>query len=198
MAKQAAAKKASVKTGVVKTAAAKQTPAKAANKIVAKPQATVSGGPQVGDAAPEFSSPATPAGTVSLAQFRGKQNVVLYFYPRDNTPGCTTEACGFQEHLGALAGSQTAVIGVSTDSLKSHAGFADKFGLTFPLIADTDHALAEKFGVWVEKSMYGRTMMGIERATFLINKQGQIVRVWRKVKVDGHVADVRDAVANLT
>ena len=198
-AKKSASKKAAVKKPVARKVASKKAVAK---KTVAKKTGTgaavvVPAGPRAGDVAPDFTCPATVAGSVSLAQYKGKQKVVLYFYPRDNTPGCTTESCGFQEHLVALAGSETAVIGVSTDSLKSHEGFSAKFGLKFPLIADVDHALAEKYGVWVEKSMYGRAMMGIERSTFLIDKQGQIARVWRKVKVDGHVAEVRAAAASL-
>jgi thioredoxin-dependent peroxiredoxin len=203
MAKKAASKKAVAKKSVAKKVAAKKAAAKTpvakstgAKKVAAKPVVPTAG-PQAGDVAPDFSCPATPGGTVSLAQFKGQQNVVLYFYPRDNTPGCTTEACTFQEHLGSLSSAGTAVIGVSTDSLKSHEGFAAKFGLKFPLIADVDHTLAETYGVWVEKSMYGRTMMGLERSTFLINKQGQVAKVWRKVKVDGHVAEVKAAVAGL-
>ncbi len=209
MAKKAAAKKAVAKKSVAKKVAAKKAAAKApaakksgakkaaSKQVAAKPAALVAG-PQAGDVAPDFTCPATPGGTISLAQFTGRQNVVLYFYPRDNTPGCTTEACTFQEHLGSLTSAGTAVIGVSTDSLKSHEGFAAKFGLKFPLIADVDHTLAETYGVWVEKSMYGRTMMGLERSTFLINKQGQVAKVWRKVKVDGHVAEVKAAVAGLS
>ena len=193
--KKVAAKKPVAKKAAVKKAAAKESAEK--KSTAKKAAAVVSAGPQAGDVAPDFTCPATPGGSVSLAQYKGKQKVVLYFYPRDNTPGCTTESCGFQEHLGALAASDTAVIGVSTDSLKSHAGFSAKFGLQFPLIADVDHALAEKYGVWVEKSMYGRAMMGIERSTFLIDKQGTIARVWRKVKVDGHVAEVKAAAAAL-
>jgi peroxiredoxin Q/BCP len=204
MAKKAAAKKTAVKKAAAKKAAAKKVAVKTATsakkavaKQVAAQPATPAAGPQAGDVAPDFTCPATPGGTISLAQFKGRQNVVLYFYPRDNTPGCTTEACTFQEHLGSLSSAGTAVIGVSTDSLKSHEGFAAKFGLKFPLIADVEHALAETYGVWVEKSMYGRTMMGLERATFLINKQGKVAKVWRKVKVDGHVAEVKAAVAGL-
>ena len=203
MAKKAASKKAVAKKSVAKKVAAKKAAAKTpvakstgAKKVAAKPVVPTAG-PQAGDVAPDFSCPATPGGTVSLAQFKGRQNLVLYFYPRDNTPGCTTEACTFQEYLGSLTSAGTAVIGVSTDSLKSHEGFAAKFGLKFPLIADVDHTLAEAYGVWVEKSMYGRTMMGLERSTFLINKQGQVAKVWRKVKVDGHVAEVKAAVAAL-
>jgi thioredoxin-dependent peroxiredoxin len=151
----------------------------------------------VGSDAPAFSLPAFPAGTVKLSQFKGKQNVVLYFYPRDNTPGCTTEACDFRDNLARLTSADTVVLGVSTDSVASHEKFAKKFELPFTLLADEDHAVAEKYGVWVEKSMYGKKSMGIERATFLITKQGKIAAVWRKVKVAGHVDAVSEAVAEL-
>jgi peroxiredoxin Q/BCP len=151
----------------------------------------------VGDSAPAFSLPAHPGPTVRLSQFKGKQNVVLYFYPRDNTPGCTTEACDFRDNIASLNKGDAVVLGVSTDDLASHGKFADKFELPFALLADEDHAVAEKYGVWVEKSMYGKKSMGIQRATFLINKKGKLAAVWRKVKVDGHVAEVAAAVARL-
>jgi peroxiredoxin Q/BCP len=151
----------------------------------------------VGSTAPAFSLPAFPEGTVKLSQFKGKQNVVLYFYPRDNTPGCTTEACDFRDNLARLTSADTVVLGVSTDTVASHEKFATKFELPFPLLADENHVLADKYGVWVEKSMYGKKSMGIERATFLINKQGKIAAIWRKVKVAGHVDAVGEAVAEL-
>jgi peroxiredoxin Q/BCP len=151
----------------------------------------------VGSTAPAFSLPAFPEGTVKLSQFKGKQNVVLYFYPRDNTPGCTTEACDFRDNLARLTSADTVVLGVSTDTVASHEKFATKFELPFPLLADENHELADKYGVWVEKSMYGKKSMGIERATFLINKQGKIAAIWRKVKVAGHVDAVGEAVAEL-
>lgn len=151
----------------------------------------------VGDTAPSFDLPAIPEGRVKLSQFKGKKNVVLYFYPRDNTPGCTTEACDFRDRQAAMTKEDTVVLGVSTDSVASHQKFAEKFSLPFPLLADENHEVAEKYGVWVEKSQYGRTYMGIQRATFLIDKRGKIAAVWPKVKVAGHVGEVAEAVAGL-
>ncbi len=146
--------------------------------------------PRVGKAAPAFTLLAVPDGKISLSQFKDRQNVVLYFYPRDNTPGCTQEACDFRDNLAAFHRGDTAVLGVSTDSLKSHEKFAEKFELPFPLLSDADHKVAEKYGVWVERKQYGRTYMGLQRATFLIDKQGKIAAVWPKVSVKGHAAEV--------
>jgi thioredoxin-dependent peroxiredoxin len=146
--------------------------------------------PAAGDKAPGFDLPAYPAGRHKLSQYKGKQNVVLYFYPRDDTPGCTTEACGFRDQIGDFQSAETIVLGVSTDSVESHQKFAQKFSLTFPLLAEENHELAEKYGVWVEKNMYGKKSMGIQRATFLIDKSGTVAAAWPKVKVDGHVAQV--------
>lgn len=151
----------------------------------------------VGKAAPAFSLPAYPEGTVKLSQFKGEKNVVLYFYPRDNTPGCTTEACDFRDNFASLQSRDTVVLGVSTDTVASHQKFAAKFELPFILLADEDHSLCEKYGVWVEKNMYGKVSMGVQRTTFLIDKQGKVARVWEKVKVAGHVAEVAQAVAEL-
>ena len=109
--------------------------------------------PEAGQPAPSFSLPACPEGVISLSDFHAKQNVVLYFYPRDNTPGCTTEACEFRDNLARLRSADTAVLGVSTDSVDSHRKFTEKFDLTFPLLADENHEVAEKYGVWVEKNM---------------------------------------------
>lgn len=154
--------------------------------------------PEVGSKAPAFDLPAFPKGRVKLSQFKGKQNVVLYFYPKDNTPGCTTEACEFRDQQPTFASADTVVLGVSCDSLESHQKFAEKFELPFPLLVDEDHALAEKYGVWVEKNMYGKKSMGVQRATFLIDKSGKIAAAWPKVKVDGHVAAVAAKLAELT
>jgi peroxiredoxin Q/BCP len=143
----------------------------------------------VGMPAPDFSAPAGDGRTISLADYRGRY-VVLYFYPRDNTPGCTAEACSFRDHEAALQAAGAQVIGVSPDSVKSHAGFAAKYGLPFPLVSDPDHTIAEAYGVWKEKKQYGRTYMGIERTTFLIDPEGKIKKIWPKVKVDGHTAEV--------
>jgi len=153
--------------------------------------------PQVGSRAPAFTLPSVPDGKIRLSQFKGEKNVVLYFYPRDNTPGCTQEACDFRDNLAALSRRDTVVLGVSTDSLSSHEKFAEKFALPFPLLSDEDRQVCEKYGVWVKKKNYGKTSMGIQRATFLIDKQGKIAAAWPKVKVAGHVAEVAEAIANL-
>ena len=153
--------------------------------------------PELGAKAPAFDLPAFPEGRHKLSHFKGKQNVVLYFYPRDDTPGCTTEACGFRDHIGTFQSAETVVLGVSTDSVPSHQKFADKFSLPFPLLADENHEVAEKYGVWVEKNLYGKQSMGIQRATLLIDKSGTIVAVWPKVKVEGHVAEVAAKLAEL-
>lgn len=145
--------------------------------------------PPVGKAAPAFTLPAIPDGTVKLSRFKGK-NVVLYFYPRDNTPGCTQEACDVRDNQAVRQSRETVVLGISPDSVASHRKFAEKFELPFPLLSDEDHKVAEKYGVWVEKKQYGRTYMGIQRATFLIDKQGKIAAVWPRVNVKGHVAEV--------
>lgn len=153
--------------------------------------------PQPGEKAPSFEMPAHPGGTIKLSQFRSRKNVVLYFYPRDNTPGCTKEACGFRDQYKHVDASDTVVLGVSTDSVKSHEKFAEKFELPFPLIADEKHELCEKYGVWVEKTNYGKKSMGVQRATFLIDKTGKIVRVWEKVKPEEHAEEVKAALAEL-
>lgn len=153
--------------------------------------------PTVGDKAPDFELPAFPMDFCRLSQFRGKKNVVLYFYPRDDTPGCTRQACGFRDQLASIQARDAVVIGVSTDSIAKHQRFAQKYMLPFALLADEDHTVAEKYGVWVEKVMYGKRSMGIERSTFLIDKSGKIVAVWRKVKVDGHADDVMLKLAEL-
>jgi len=137
-------------------------------------------------------APAFPA----LAALKGK-NVIVYFYPKDDTPGCTKEACAFQESLPDFTGADAAVLGVSKDSEASHDKFKKKYGLDFTLVSDTDGAICEAYGVWVEKMNYGKKYMGIERSTFLIDKQGVVRQVWRKVKVDGHAAKVLDALKAL-
>jgi thioredoxin-dependent peroxiredoxin len=148
--------------------------------------------PQAGDKAPGFSLPDQSGATVSLSQFKGR-HVVLYFYPKDATPGCTTEACDFRDEHSALVKAGAVVLGVSPDSVASHQKFATKQGLPFSLLADPDHALADAYGVWGEKSLYGRKFMGLIRATFLIGPDAKVVRVWPKVKVAGHVAEVLSA-----
>ena len=124
----------------------------------------------------------------TLADFKG-QKVVLYFYPKDNTSGCTQEACDFRDNMSRIT-SSAAVIGVSPNDIKSHKKFKEKQDLNFLLLADTEHVLSEAFGVWKEKSMYGKKYMGIERSTFILDEKGSIVHEWRKVKVNGHVDEV--------
>ena len=144
---------------------------------------------QHGDAAPGFSLAATGGRTVSSAALKGRP-FVLYFYPKADTPGCTKEAQAFEEALSELGGIGVDVIGVSKDSMKAIEKFAAKYGLTFPLASDPDGAVVEAFGAWVEKSMYGKSYMGIDRSTVLVDKTGNIARIWRKVKVPGHAAEV--------
>jgi peroxiredoxin Q/BCP len=147
----------------------------------------------VGKKAPEFTLPGSNGEDVALKDFKGR-TVVLYFYPKDDTPGCTKEACEFRDALKKFTSKKAVVLGVSPDSLKAHDKFIDKFELPFELLSDTDHKVAEKYGTWVEKSMYGRKYMGIERSTFVIDGAGQVKAIFRKVKVDGHVDEVLAAV----
>ena len=142
-----------------------------------------------GDRAPDFKLPTDGGGHFSLSALKGK-TVVLYFYPKDDTSGCTKEAIGFRDALAAFEAAGAMVIGVSKDSVARHDRFKAKYDLNFPLVSDEDGTLCAAYGVWVEKSMYGRKYMGIERATFLIDGDGRIARVWRKVKVPGHVDEV--------
>nr|AYM52315.1 ahpC/TSA family protein [Hyalangium minutum] len=145
--------------------------------------------PSVGSKAPDFQLADQTGKTVSLAQFAGK-NVVLYFYPKDDTPGCTVEACNFRDEHSALEKAGAVVLGVSPDTTKSHEKFANKFSLQFPLLADTEHKVADAYGAWGEKVNYGRTYMGIIRSTVLIDGEGKVKHVWPKVKVNGHVSEV--------
>ena len=149
-----------------------------------------------GDKAPDFSMPTDGGGTVSLKGLKGKK-VVLYFYPKDDTPGCTKEACGFRDSLPDFTGADAEIIGVSKDSVAKHDKFKAKHDLPFTLASDEDGSVCEAFGTWVEKSMYGRKYMGIDRATFLIGADGKIAQVWRKVKVPGHVEEVLEAAKQL-
>ncbi|RFP89439.1 peroxiredoxin [Rhodobacteraceae bacterium 63075] len=139
--------------------------------------------------APGFTLPSDDGNDISLSALRGAP-VVLFFYPRDNTPGCTNEAKDFSRLLGEFAALGVTVLGVSKDSLASHAKFREKQALTVPLLSDEHGSACEDFGVWKEKKMYGKTFMGIERSTFLIDGEGQVVRAWRKVKVPGHAEEV--------
>ena len=149
---------------------------------------------KVGDKAPAFKAATDGGETVSLKDFKGK-TVVLYFYPKDSTPGCTTEACDFRDSYAKFAGANTVILGVSPDSVKSHDKFKAKFELPFPLLADEDHSIAEAYGVWQEKSMYGRKYMGIVRSTFIIDEKGKVAEVYERVKVKGHAAAVLDKVS---
>jgi peroxiredoxin Q/BCP len=145
-----------------------------------------------GDVAPDFQMPATDGRSVSLSGYKGKP-FILYFYPKADTPGCTKEACAFQEAMPKLEAVGLDVIGVSPDKIKPIEKFAAKYGLTFPLASDEDHAVAERYATWVEKSMYGRKYMGMERSTFLIGADGKVIKAWRKVSVTGHADEVMTA-----
>ncbi len=142
-----------------------------------------------GKPAPDFSLTSDTGGTISLASLRGKP-VVLYFYPKDDTPGCTVQACSIRDSWGEFERRGAVVLGVSPDGVASHVKFRRKYGLPFPLLADTGHEVAEAYGVWVEKSMLGKTYMGIERSTFVIAPDGTVAKVMRKVKPDEHTDDV--------
>lgn len=152
--------------------------------------------PEISDTAPEFTLPRDGGGQVSLSDLRGNA-VVLFFYPRDDTPGCTKESIGFSEQRQAFADAGAQVFGISRDSVAKHDKFVAKHGLTTPLLSDEGSSVCEDYGVWVEKNLYGKKSMGIERSTFLIDPEGKIARVWRKVKVPGHVEDVLEAVRAL-
>lgn len=149
--------------------------------------------PEAGMKAPAFNLPAASGGQVKLSGLKGSL-VVLYFYPKDDTPGCTIEANEFQASLGEFKKRGAIILGVSPDGTESHCKFAKKFGLEFDLLADADHETAEKYGVWVEKNMYGKKYMGIQRATFLIDRNGVIAAAWPKVKPEGHAAEVLAAI----
>lgn len=149
----------------------------------------------IGKKAPAFKG-VTAEGKITAADLKGA-NAVLYFYPKDDTPGCTIEACAFRDNLPKFKKMNAKVYGVSKDDLKSHAKFADKYELPFTLISDEDGSICEAFGTWGEKSLYGRKYMGIERATFLIDDKGVIRRIWRNVKVKGHAEEVLEEIKNL-
>jgi peroxiredoxin Q/BCP len=151
---------------------------------------------EVGEKAPAFTLAADDGKKVKLADLKGKP-VVLYFYPADDTPGCTKEACAFRDRSADLKKLGAVVLGVSPDDVASHVKFRDKFKLNFPLLADPDHAVAEKYGAWREKNMYGKKFMGIVRSTYLIDKDGKIAKVWKRVSVDGHDRKVIEALQEL-
>jgi len=149
-----------------------------------------------GDQAPQFSLPADDGSVVTRESLRGK-NVVLYFYPKDDTSGCTKEACDFRDAFPRFGKIDAEVIGVSPDSIESHRKFKKKYQLPFRLLADESHKLSDAFGVWKEKSMYGRNYMGIERTTAIIDRQGRVARIFPKVRVPGHVQEVEAALRDL-
>jgi thioredoxin-dependent peroxiredoxin len=165
--------------------------------MTAKANAKVAAIPAIGSKAPDFSLPASGGETISLSGLKGK-NVVLYFYPKDDTPGCTIEAKDFRDHIKDFAAANTVILGISKDSVKSHDKFKEKFCLPFPLVSDENGTTCEEYGVWGEKSMYGKTYMGIMRTTFLIDKNGIIRNVWEKVKVEGHVKEALAAAKMLS
>ena len=151
---------------------------------------------EVGDKAPSFTLPTDGGGTISLKDLKG-ETVILYFYPKDDTSGCTKEACGFRDALPDFSKAKAKVVGVSKDPVKKHDKFKEKYDLNFPLASDEDGAVCDAYGSWVEKSMYGRKYMGIDRSTFLIDGKGVIRAIWRKVKVPGHVDEVLKAAQKL-
>ena len=151
--------------------------------------------PVIGRPAPDFSLPSTTGENISLKQFKGKKTVVLYFYPKDETPGCTREACDFRDHTTEFEAAKVVVLGVSTGSLESHQHFKEKQKLPFPLLSDEDAAVSKLFGVYKQKNLYGKKHLGIERTTFVIDKTGRVAQIWPKVKVDGHIQDVLEFVA---
>lgn len=151
---------------------------------------------EIGQKAPDFTLPTDGGGEISLSEMKGKK-VILYFYPKDNTPGCTKESCAFNDHLQKLGKAGVQVIGISKCSVAKHDKFKEKYGFNFPLASDEQDDVCERYGVWVKKNMYGREYMGIQRATFLIDEAGKIAHIWPKVKVAGHVEDVIKTIETL-
>ncbi|RED30711.1 thioredoxin-dependent thiol peroxidase [Paenibacillus sp. VMFN-D1] len=143
----------------------------------------------VGDIVPDFTLPASTGEEITLSSFRGRK-VVLYFYPKDNTPACTQEACDFRDALPQIEAKGAVVLAISPDELKSHGKFAEKYSLPFPLLSDKDHHVSELYGVWQLKKMYGREFWGVVRSTFLIDEEGRLIKEWRKLRVAGHAGDV--------
>ena len=150
--------------------------------------------PEIGKTAPDFSLPSTTGEAVSLRQFKGKKTVVLYFYPKDDTPGCTREACDFRDHSEDFEKNNVVVLGISTDAMEVHLKFKDKQRLPFPLLSDEDATVSKMFGVYKQKNLYGKKSMGIERTTFVIDRSGRIAQIYPRVKVEGHIRDVLEFV----
>lgn len=144
---------------------------------------------KVGQKAPDFTLPSDTGEKISLKDFRGKK-VVLYFYPKDDTPGCTKEACSFRDNINQILERGAVVLGVSADSVESHKKFKEKYNLNFPLLSDEKHKVLEKYGVWKERNLYGKKFMGTERTTFIIDENGRIAHIFKNVKVDGHTEEV--------
>jgi len=194
-AKSDAAKRDAIKRVPAKSKTSAAKPKAPARKAAARPGPSASaagGGPGEGDRAPGFSLASGDGRTISLAEYAGRP-VVLYFYPKDMTSGCTAEACAFRDGYAKFRKAGAEILGVSRDSEASHAKFSGKYGLPFPLLADVEGKVSDAYGVWKEKSLYGRKFMGIERSTFVIGADGRIKRAWRKVKVAGHDQDVLEA-----
>jgi peroxiredoxin Q/BCP len=144
---------------------------------------------EIGKIAPSFSAPCDDDAVIDLSELRGK-NVVLYFYPKDDTPGCTIEAQDFTRHIEKFVALNTVVLGISRDSIKSHCSFIQKYNLAFNLISDEDGEICSKYGVLKEKSMFGKKYLGIDRSTFIIDKKGDVIKIWRSVKVNGHIDEI--------
>ena len=149
-----------------------------------------------GEIAPDFTLQDDSGRTVRFSEYRGRP-VVLYFYPQDDTPGCTKEACSFRDRKAEIEARGAAVLGVSPDDVASHGAFRDKYSLNFPLLADEGHAVADRYGAWREKNMYGKKLMGVQRSTFLIDREGTVRKVWKRVSVDGHDEEVLAALGTL-
>jgi thioredoxin-dependent peroxiredoxin len=152
--------------------------------------ATASLLPVIGKPAPDFTLPSSSGETVTLKSFKNKKSVVLYFYPKDDTPGCTKEACGFRDLTAEFEKAGAVILGVSNDPVESHVKFREKFKLPFELLADEDASVSKAYGVYKQKNLYGKKYMGIERTTFIVDRTGRIAQIYPKVKVEGHVADV--------
>ncbi len=152
---------------------------------------------EIGKKAPAFTLKNAKGEKIALRDFAGEKNVVLYFYPKDNTPGCTKQAQSFRDLKAKFSRAKTVILGVSPDDEKSHQKFIEKFDLNFDLLVDVDHKIADKYGIWVEKNMYGRKYWGVQRATYLIGKDGKIAAMWPKVKLTGHVDEVYQTVKEL-
>ena len=150
--------------------------------------------PVIGKPAPDFTLPSTTGENISLRQYKGKKTVVLYFYPKDETPGCTREACDFRDHSAEFEKLNVVVLGISNDNMELHQHFREKHKLPFPLLSDEDASVSKMFGVYKQKNLYGKKYMGIERTTFVIDRTGRIAQIYPKVKVDGHIKDVLEFV----